>query len=145
MPKIKRLHFKDLNALRFIAFTPVFLFFCMTLLKSEKVIFSNELFGYFKLMSIGSFDFFFFLSSFLLTSLAIREYKYKNKFSLKSFYVRRIIRVIPLLVVLITFFLYLHSKIIDLLKLTKNDIPPIKWGNLGQPIIANNNNYHLYK
>ena len=75
MPKIKRLHYKDLNGLRFFAFLPVFFFICAVLLKNDKVEFSIELANLLGEISLGSFDFFFFLSAFLITSLALREYK----------------------------------------------------------------------
>jgi peptidoglycan/LPS O-acetylase OafA/YrhL len=118
MTKIKRLHFKDLNGLRFIAFIPVFIFICSILLKVEKNDFSQKISELFNFISITSFDFFFFLSAFLLTSIALREYKYHKTFSLKKFYIRRLLRILPIIVVAFLFAFYFHDKIITFLKLT---------------------------
>ena len=139
MTKIKRLHFKDLNGLRFIAFLPVFLFICAALLRNDKSEITLEIFELFKYLATNSFDFFFFLSSFLITSLAIREYKYTDKFSLKKFYIRRVLRIIPLLLLSFIFAFYFHDKIISFLKLTPIPTNSIKYYLMGAPnFLANN-------
>jgi len=131
MAKIKKLHFKDLNTLRFIAFIPVFLFLCLSLIQNDKSTIFSTTYDNVKLITLSSFDFFFFLSAFLITSLGLREYKYRKTFSLKNFYIRKVFRIIPLLLILFVFAFYFHSKIIDILKLTiipKNDITPYLFG-----------------
>jgi len=133
MSKIKRLHFKDLNGLRFIAFVPVFLFICSALLINKKSVITVQVYELLKYISINSFDFFFFLSSFLVTSLALREYKYRKSFSLKMFYVRRIFRLIPLLFISFIFAFYFHDKIISFLKLTKIEPNSMRYYLMGIP------------
>ena len=133
MSKIKRLHFKDLNGLRFIAFVPVFLFLCTALLKNEKSDITLQVFELLKYVSINSFDFFFFLSAFLITSLALREYKYRKSFSLQKFYLRRILRLVPLLLISFIFLFYFHDKIISFLKLTPIEPNSVKYYLLGFP------------
>lgn len=139
MTKIKRLHFKDLNGLRFIAFIPVFLFICAALLKNDKSEITVQIFELFKYLGTNSFDFFFFLSSFLLTSLAIREYKYRGKFALKKFYIRRLLRIVPLLILSLIFAFYFHDKIILFLKLTPIEPNSIKYYLMGIPNFKSNN------
>ena len=112
MTKIKRLHFKDLNGLRFLAFIPVFLLICASLLRNDKSEITLQIFELFKYLGTNSFDFFFFLSSFLITSLAIREYKYREKFSLKKFYARRLLRILPLLILSFIFAFYFHTAVV---------------------------------
>lgn len=133
MSKIKRLHFKDLNGLRFIAFVPVFLFICSALLINEKSDITVQVYELLKYISLNSFDFFFFLSSFLITSLALREYKYRSSFSLKMFYLRRILRIVPLLFIGFIFAFYFHDKIISFLKLTAIEPNPIAYYLMGVP------------
>jgi peptidoglycan/LPS O-acetylase OafA/YrhL len=133
MPKIKRLHFKDINGLRFFAFIPIFLFFTSILLKDEKNIISVEVSILLKNLSINSFDFFFLLSSFLITSLALREYKYRNQFSLKKFYLRKILRLFPLLILSLFFLFYFHDKIVLFLKLSPLETQSITYYILGLP------------
>ncbi|MBK6527004.1 MAG: hypothetical protein IPG07_16525 [Crocinitomicaceae bacterium] len=96
MPKTKRLHFKDLDALRFFGFIPVFLFSVLFLSSTDTEGFHHEMLLVIGYLKINSFDFFFFISSFLLTSQGLREYKYNQSFALKSFYLRRFIRFLPL-------------------------------------------------
>jgi peptidoglycan/LPS O-acetylase OafA/YrhL len=118
MSKIKRLYFKDLNGLRFIAFLPVFFYMCLYLLKGDEESIVIPILNTIELYAINSVDFFIFLSSFLLTSIALREYKYKNNFSLKKYYMRRLFKILPLLLILFVFSFYFHDKIFSILKLT---------------------------
>jgi peptidoglycan/LPS O-acetylase OafA/YrhL len=133
MPKIKRLHFKDINGLRFFAFLPIFFYFTSILLKNEKNIFSIDVSNILKNLSMNSFDFFFLLSSFLITSLALREYKYRQKFSLKNFYFRKILRLAPILILGLFFLFYFHDKIILFLKLSPLETQSAKYYLLGVP------------
>ena len=133
MPKIKRLHFKDFNPLRFIAFLPIFLFLMSLLLKDDKNFISIKTHEILTKLCLNSFDFFFFLSSFLLASLALREYKYKTKFSLKQFYIRKVLRLIPLLFIALLFTFYFHDKIVLFLKFSPLESLSIKHYLLGVP------------
>ena len=69
-----------LNTLRFLAFLSIFLF-------HTEISFD---YGY-----LGV-DFFFVLSSFLLTFLAYKELDDTNTFSKKNFFMRRVLRIFPL-------------------------------------------------
>ncbi len=119
MPKNKRLHFKDVNTLRFFAFIPVFLYCILFLSNTKDEGVHNELTQLFQLLSRNSLDFFFFLSAFLLASQSLREYKYTDKFSLKNFYVRRILRILPLFVFGLLFAFLIHPWILNALKLNE--------------------------
>ncbi|MAM19571.1 MAG: acyltransferase [Christiangramia sp.] len=76
----RKKHIAGLDSLRFLAFLMVFLF------HSTKVF-------YFGFLGV---DFFFVLSSFLLTYLALRELEVNKSFSQKNFFFRRVLRIFPL-------------------------------------------------
>jgi peptidoglycan/LPS O-acetylase OafA/YrhL len=78
---------KGLNSLRFFAFFAVFLFHALP----------GFSYGY-----LGV-DFFFVLSSFLLTYLALNEIESKGRFSQTKFFVRRALRIFPLYFMVIVF------------------------------------------
>lgn len=71
---------KGLNSLRFFAFFSIFLF---------------HSFDSFRIGYLGV-DFFFVLSSFLLTYLAFKEIERNTNFSQKNFFIRRILRIFPI-------------------------------------------------
>lgn len=87
-------YLKSLDALRFLSFVAIFTFHFNinaigdgTVIKTVLAI-KNSLF-------LGV-DFFFVLSSFLLTYLALNEYKNTSNFSFKKFMMRRVLRIWPL-------------------------------------------------
>ena len=111
--------------MRFIAFIPVFLFCALYLLSSDDNPFVSDLSNLLGYIVQNSLDFFFFISSFLLTSHALREYKYNKRFGLKAFYVRRVMRIAPLLIIAVIFAFILHPyiiKILDFEPITKPNI-----------------------
>lgn len=123
MPKSKRLHFKDIDTLRFFALVPVILYcsFHLTLTENEGVHYEmTRLFAYLKQNSL---DFFFFISAFLLTSHALREYKYTQQFSLRDYFVRRLFRLGPLLFFGLLFAFLVHPWILGILKLNHIESP----------------------
>lgn len=93
----KQLYFPLLDTTRFIAFIPVFLTHCF--ITSNKAL-ENE--NWFKTLThfldVGllGLDYFFVLSSFLITRLIIEERMYFKSFSFKLFFVRRSLRIWPL-------------------------------------------------
>jgi peptidoglycan/LPS O-acetylase OafA/YrhL len=123
MPKSKRLHFKDIDALRFVAFLPVFLFCVFYLSRTEPEGFHYELTNALSIIKQNSLDFFFFLSAFLLSSHSLREYKYNQSFSLRGFYIRRLIRIMPLFLFGIIFAFLIHPWILNTLKLNTIEAP----------------------
>ena len=117
MTQNKRLHFKDIDAMRFLAFVPIFLFCVFYLTRTDDEGFHSEITNLLGFVKQNSLDFFFFVSAFLLTSQGLREYKYNNSFSLRSFYMRRIFRILPLLIIGILFAFLIHPWILSTLKL----------------------------
>jgi peptidoglycan/LPS O-acetylase OafA/YrhL len=117
MPRDKRLHFKDLDALRFLAFVPIFIYCFLKLLTFDKEGITFEIARAVEYIAKNSVDFFFFLSAFLLTSHILREYKYRKEFSFKNYIVRRFLRLISVLVVALLFVFLLHPWLIQTLKL----------------------------
>jgi peptidoglycan/LPS O-acetylase OafA/YrhL len=104
----RKLIYKDIDTLRFLAVVPIVLYCVFYLMNSYKdnVIFT--LTGGFKYLKMASVEFFFFLSAFLLTSHALREYKYKSRFNLRHFYIRRLLKLsFPISVLFIFTFLIL--------------------------------------
>jgi peptidoglycan/LPS O-acetylase OafA/YrhL len=123
MPKNKRLHFKDLNALRGMAFFPVFLFCTLHYLSYGQDGMLKEMNFFIQKIAQNSLDFFFLLSSFLLTSHALREYKYTETFSLKKYFVRRIFRIAPVLIISLLFTFVFHPWMNDKLDLHEMVLP----------------------
>jgi peptidoglycan/LPS O-acetylase OafA/YrhL len=78
-PKYRYQYIAGFDSLRFLAFFAIFLF--------HNNHFSEGYWGV---------DFFFTLSSFLLTFLAFREYKTNGSFSINNFFMRRALRIYPL-------------------------------------------------
>ncbi|MCB9224273.1 MAG: acyltransferase [Crocinitomicaceae bacterium] len=118
MSQKRRLLYKDIDALRFFAMLPVFLFSGLYLLNNGENAFIADAVAGLSYLKQNSLDFFFFLSSFLLTSHALREFKYDKGFSLKNFYVRRVIRIAPVFAMALIFAFVVYPWIINTLKLT---------------------------
>lgn len=125
MPRKKRLHFKDLNFLRIIAAGPILVFSVLSIVSKEDAGLVHDLTRVFSYILQNSFDFFFFISAFLLTSHALREYKYNKSFSFKNFLIRRSIRIAPLFIVLILFAFIVHPWFVKILKLNPMVVPKI--------------------
>jgi len=105
MPKNQRLHFKDIPALRAMAFLPIYLFCILFLISASETGVLSDITTIIGKIARNSLDFFFFLSAFLITSHGLREYKYYDRFCLRNFYIRRFFRVgvVLLLAMLFTF------------------------------------------
>jgi peptidoglycan/LPS O-acetylase OafA/YrhL len=108
----EKIHFENLNGLRFIGAFMVFLFHAFTI--------NREVWGNFfdsqpfmiirKLTSIGHYgvNLFFILSGFLITYLLLKELKMKGKIHIGFFLIRRILRLWPLyfVLILVGFFIF---------------------------------------
>ena len=123
MPRNKRLHFKDLDALRFFAFLPVFLYCFLKLLSIDQEGFLVDLSNIFGRIALNSEDFFFFLSAFLISSHGLREYKYRESFNLRNFLLRRLLRIAVPLIVLLIFIFWGHPWLVKMLKLQPIAVP----------------------
>jgi peptidoglycan/LPS O-acetylase OafA/YrhL len=92
-------YFQGLNALRFIAA------YLVVLHHSERIKLKHDMFNLreFTLFNNGflAVSFFFVLSGFLITYLLLKERKQTHKISIKSFYIRRILRIWPLYFLLV--------------------------------------------
>lgn len=114
MMKQEKIHFENLNGLRFIGAFMVFLFHAFTI--------NREVWGPFfesvpfaalrKLTSIGHYgvNLFFVLSGFLITYLLLKELRERGKIHVGFFLIRRVLRLWPLYFVLVLFgfFLFPH-------------------------------------
>jgi peptidoglycan/LPS O-acetylase OafA/YrhL len=126
MPRDKRLHFKDIPAMRALAFIPIYLYFILYLISfSDKDSMFMVINGLKTLVQV-SFDFSFFLSAFLITSHALREYKYIGTFSIKNFFFRRIFKLATGLIFVLAFAFVIHPWLIRLLELQPIATPGIK-------------------
>jgi len=99
-------HFNNLNSTRFIAFLPVFFTHCFY--TNSELIKNNIIYQFVQNhLKIGllSLDYFFVLSSFLITWIILEEYENIGRFNTLNFYIRRTLRIFPLyfFVVLIGF------------------------------------------
>ncbi len=117
MPRNKRLHFKDIHALKALVFIPIYLFSILSLISPQNSEALSQMANLAGKISLSSFDFLFFLTAFLVTSHGIREYKYLASFSLKNFYLRRFLRLAPVLFLALIFAFILHPWLIRMLDL----------------------------
>jgi peptidoglycan/LPS O-acetylase OafA/YrhL len=90
----KRYYRPELDALRFFAFLAVFAFHRMDYVPTDPV---TDLWS-FRLGTVGAFGVpvFFLLSAFLITELLLRERTATGRIHVRSFYIRRILRIWPL-------------------------------------------------
>lgn len=95
--QIERPHyFPHLDASRFFAFLPIFIFHYVSLFDNRPEFEAvKEIKQLFRFAELG-LDFFFVLSSFLITWIVLNEYHKYHKFSMPKFLVRRVLRVWPL-------------------------------------------------
>ncbi len=93
--KNKTIYFPELDVLRFLAFLGIYIYHTIPHQASESHLLLQ---GISHLASVCylSIDFFFVLSSFLLTYLALEEYKRTQAFSIRQFLIRRTLRIWPL-------------------------------------------------
>ena len=126
MPRNKRLHFKDIHALKALVFFPIFLFCSLSLINPTNAGALGEVNNIMGKISQSSFDFLFFLTAFLVTSHGLREYKYVEAFSLKNFYLRRVLRLAVVLTLALIFAFALHPWLIRILDLQPVVTPSIE-------------------
>lgn len=105
-------YFDSFDAMRFFAFFAVFLAHIGPLY----IPFLN----YFQHSSGLAVQFFFTLSSFLITYIILEEKKRTGKLNLKNFFVRRILRIWPLYYLMVAF-AYATPYLLDVLHLTSSD------------------------
>ncbi|MFT5821516.1 MAG: peptidoglycan/LPS O-acetylase OafA/YrhL [Crocinitomix sp.] len=126
MPRNKRLHFKDIHALKALVFIPIYLYCILSLISATNTGALYEFTSIVGKISQSSFDFLFFLTAFLVTSHGLREYKYTDRFSLKNFYLRRILRLSVVLILALVFAFVLHPWLIRILDLQPLVTPSIE-------------------
>ncbi|MGE0561821.1 MAG: acyltransferase family protein [Flavobacteriales bacterium] len=120
-------YFDNLDASRFFAFIIVFL--AHTFIANSEIIKSNNIFqfvyGWGKIGMLG-LEYFFVLSSFLISWIILEEQQITNSFNIKNFLFRRTLRVWPLyfLIVLIGIMLFCLAK---QLNIDTETIPPFKY------------------
>jgi peptidoglycan/LPS O-acetylase OafA/YrhL len=102
-----KLYFKNLDAIRFIAATMVFLQHALQPILGELPIKDGLFKQMILVISNGKLgvSVFFVLSGFLITYLLVKEYEAAQKILLKHFYIRRVLRIWPLYF-LVTFFTF---------------------------------------
>lgn len=120
----KKIYFENLDASRFFAFLLVFLAHCF-ISEDEYVKTSdsfNAMYNWGKIGVLG-LEYFFVLSSFLISSIILEEKKQRNSFHLKNFLIRRSLRVWPLyfLILLIGFFAITAG---NMLQVPVSPLPP---------------------
>lgn len=97
MQRSTKTHFNNLDATRFLSFILIFLSHILYTNSSELSNSNTYLFieSYLKIGSLG-LDYFFVLSSFLISWVIFEEYNQTNKFSVRLFFIRRSLRIWPL-------------------------------------------------
>lgn len=89
-----KIYFPQLDSIRGISFITIFLFHTLVL-DYSKIFLGNFFHFLFNSLPLA-IDVFFILSSFLLTYLALNEYKKRGNFSFKNYFTRRVLRIWPL-------------------------------------------------
>mgnify|MGYP003676706932 CR=1 FL=1 len=117
MPRNKRLHFKDIDGLRAIAFLPIYIFCILKLIQTQEEGMIYEAVNLIRYSALSSMDFFFVIAAFLATSNGLREHKYLQSFSFKDFLIRRIIRLLPILLIGLLFAFLIHPWLVKVLAL----------------------------
>lgn len=138
--KSRRLHYKDLDALRFLGFFLVFIMHIKTFYKDEIAADSSSYLDH-SLTFGGVFgiELFFTISAFLITALAIREIEYYGNFKLLQFYKRRALRVFPLYALILLLIFIGIPKSVEFLDLNYNfKFPPLF------PFLTFNSNFFYY-
>lgn len=106
----KKIHFPNLDALRFFAFLSVFISHCAVFIAFNAEWFS-PIKKFFLIHGDLGVNFFFVLSGFLITFLLFSEKESAGKISLKYFYLRRILRIWPLyfITLFLGFFIFTNT------------------------------------
>ena len=123
MANKRKLLYKDMDFMRFIAYMPILLFVIFYLMNTYEDGIVAEISAGLGYVKNNSIDFFFFLSAFLLCSHSLREYKYKNSFSTRQFYIRRLLKIVPLIIPLALFAFLVHPFITRILQLSDVTTP----------------------
>ena len=117
-------YYPQLDAIRGIAFLSVFIFHTLANFNT------NYLLGKLVKFIVGNMymglDVFFVLSSFLLTFLGIKEYIKNGSFSIKNYFIRRVLRIWPLYY-LIMFFSFVLLKWVKNYFLFQISLPDASW------------------
>lgn len=134
------MHYKDLDALRFIGFFLVFLMHIKTYFTAEIGSGpSNRLDNILTFGGVFGIEMFFTISAFLITALALREIEYHGNFKLLQFYKRRALRILPLYVAILIIVYLGIPKIVEFLDLNYHfKFPPLL------PFLTFNANYFYY-
>jgi peptidoglycan/LPS O-acetylase OafA/YrhL len=122
----KRSYFENLDATRFLGFFHVFLAHCFFTTNAKLA--ASKGFAFFTVSIKAGFlglDYFFVLSAFLLTWLALEEWKVEGRFRPGLFMIRRGIRLWPLYFILLALIYGFAALLGDRLGL--RDLPPIAW------------------
>ncbi len=88
-PQTPSFYLPQLDGLRFVAFLLVFI-------HNAPYVESNKIWAIIHELGWIGVDIFFFLSAFLITKILIAEFKDKGAINIKSFYIRRVLRIWPL-------------------------------------------------
>ena len=124
-----RFNHPELDGLRFLAFLGVFVLHCYPILPPKnppESVVAREVLAWICSVpqaGVAGVDLFFVLSSFLITELLLREQERTGKIDVKSFYIRRTLRIWPLYF----FFLTLATCIEPLLALREGESFGMPW------------------
>lgn len=95
-PIERHVHFRNLDALRFIAFFGVFVFHFNARIKAEYGPDAEGVFNFIFRQGYLGVNFFFVLSGFLITYLLLHEERLFGAYAVRKFWMRRILRIWPL-------------------------------------------------
>lgn len=122
--KSKRLLFKDLYTMRFLAFLALFSMAAFPFANKDA---GNSILASFLRFIEGwgyaGIDFFMIVSGFLITVHGLRQYKYYNSFNLRVFTIRRAFKILPLYLFMLILGFIIIPAIIEGLKMNAVELP----------------------
>jgi peptidoglycan/LPS O-acetylase OafA/YrhL len=135
--KKDKLFYKDLPALKFFLLMPILVSVCYPFnAKSDPQSLTHLASQYLEGFEYTGYGLFILVSVFLMTSLALREKEHLGKFSIKRYLVRRILRLMPLYLLIVFVSYVVAPMITDFFRARDIDLPPWYW------ILSFSSNYY---
>jgi len=123
VPTGNRFYHPELDGLRFLAFFGVFVYHVFPMLPAEGAVVATWIASVLRAGEWGV-DLFFALSSYLITELLLREHDRSGSIDIKSFYIRRTLRIWPLYYAFLLFAFFIEPLIVGEQLMTRQYFVP---------------------
>lgn len=137
MGKKDKLFYKDLPALKLFLLLPILVSVCYPFsAKSDPESMTHLVSKYLEGFEYTGYGLFILVSVFLMTSLALREKEHLGKFSIKRYLIRRMLRLLPLYLLIVLISYVIAPMVTDFFRAREVDLPPWYW------IVSFGSNYY---